>query len=184
MCTDGGAAMRVPPISRSMSMSRFASSRASMRRFSSSTIHCANPMALSTVRPASAICLLRSDSFPPPLTNSRSVGIHGSMPSYPAAPAISTSFWIPSFGSRIVLVFRQKRKPSAASRIAGAGKASTARKQRSNLTGSSRRLKALRRTQNVVDQWTFRTSVVLDFEIKKAGKTVKSTKKITIQAAK
>ena len=56
----GGAAMRVPPIWATRSMSRRASSRPFLRRSSSSTIQSEKPIALSTVRPRSAIRLRRS----------------------------------------------------------------------------------------------------------------------------
>src|SRR5882672_115185 len=105
--------MRLPPSCATMSISRFICSTPLARWASSSTIHGAKPMALSTVRLWSASFLPRSLSEPPPLTWASSSEIQGSIAWNPAFAAMSTSSEIGSFCPRSVLVLRQYRNGSS-----------------------------------------------------------------------
>ena len=113
-------------------MSRLACSKPSARCASSSTIHEAKPIALSTVRPPSSRRFRRSASLPPPSTYSPSFPSQGSTASYPALAAISISWAASRFWPRMVLMLSPKRKragsrgePSAFA--SGAAAAPTAR---------------------------------------------------------
>src|SRR5579862_1639068 len=112
--------MRLPPISATISISRFICSTPLARFPSSSTIQGAKPMALSTVSPLSAIFLPSSLSEPPPLTWASSSRIQGSIPWKPAFAAMSTTSEIGSFWPMRVLVLRQYLKGSSAGRPEGA----------------------------------------------------------------
>ena len=72
--------MRLAPSCASKSMSRLASSSPFARWASSSTIHRANPMALSIVNPWSSMRFRRSFNEPPLFLYSLSLPSHGSIP--------------------------------------------------------------------------------------------------------